>query len=105
MTNKEDGTGGRRMNLIDKDALLRKKKYPFKTGDGAFSKTDYFMKLSDILNASVIDPLPDITEVNCLRQTGEWVDGTQGFYCSKCNEIDINHYEHNYCPFCGVRMT
>lgn len=39
-----------------------------------------------------------------LRPTGEWEERTQGFACSKCDYYDRDYYEHNFCPFCGVRM-
>lgn len=38
------------------------------------------------------------------RPQGEWLDGTQGYYCSNCETIDNFYFEHNFCSFCGSRM-
>jgi rubrerythrin len=38
------------------------------------------------------------------RPTGEWIEGTQGFYCSKCDYYDRDYFEHNFCPNCGVTI-
>lgn len=38
------------------------------------------------------------------RPRGEWVEGTQGYFCSKCDYYDNQHYEHKYCPNCGADM-
>ena len=45
----------------------------------------------------------------CLRASrerpqGEWIEGTQGYYCSKCETIDKFYFEHNFCPICGADM-
>lgn len=39
------------------------------------------------------------------RSQGEWIDGTQGYYCSNCDYYDKQHYEHKYCPNCGAKMN
>ena len=38
------------------------------------------------------------------RPQGEWEEGTQGYFCSNCDEIDYAYYEHNFCPYCGADM-
>ena len=38
------------------------------------------------------------------KKLGEWVEGTQGYYCSKCDYIDKEYYDHRFCPNCGVKM-
>ena len=45
----------------------------------------------------------------CLRASrerpqGEWIEGTQGYYCSECETIDRFYFEHNFCPNCGASM-
>ena len=45
-----------------------------------------------------------LSEWETERPRGEWVDGTQGYYCSKCNELDNFYFEHNFCPKCGADM-
>lgn len=35
------------------------------------------------------------------RLRGEWIEGTQGYYCSRCNEIDQFYFDHSFCPICG----
>ena len=39
-----------------------------------------------------------------LRPKGKWEEGTQGYYCSKCDYYDQSHFEHNFCPNCGADM-
>ena len=38
------------------------------------------------------------------RPQGEWIEGTQGYYCSECETIDRFYFEHNFCPNCGASM-
>lgn len=38
------------------------------------------------------------------RPKGEWIEGTQGYYCSNCENIDSFYFEHNFCPNCGASM-
>ena len=35
---------------------------------------------------------------------GEWVEGSQGYYCSLCDEYDQFYFEHDFCPNCGADM-
>lgn len=46
---------------------------------------------------------PDFANL-MLEHPGEWIEGTQGYFCSKCDYYDTQHYEHKFCPNCGVRM-
>ena len=39
------------------------------------------------------------------RPQGEWIEGTQGYYCSECETIDRFYFEHNFCPNCGASMS
>lgn len=38
------------------------------------------------------------------RPHGEWIEGSQGYFCSNCNEYDKFYFDHNFCPICGARM-
>ena len=38
------------------------------------------------------------------RPQSEWIEGTQGYYCSECETIDRFYFEHNFCPNCGASM-
>lgn len=42
--------------------------------------------------------------INEDRPQGEWIEGTQGYYCSECEDIDSFYFEHNFCPNCGADM-
>lgn len=35
---------------------------------------------------------------------GEWIEGTQGHYCSECDAVDQFYFEHDFCPKCGADM-
>lgn len=38
-------------------------------------------------------------------EEGKWEEGTQGYYCSKCDYYDQSYFEHTFCPNCGAWMT
>ena len=46
----------------------------------------------------------DAIEAYKSRPHGQWVEGTQGYYCSECETIDKSYYEHYFCPKCGADM-
>lgn len=67
----------------------------------------------EIDNAPTV-PIPDFKEgykqaiidgkTNFKRPQGEYIDATQGHYCSECYEIDYAYYDHKFCPYCGAAM-
>ena len=53
----------------------------------------------------------DIEDACCMAiealeepKQGEWVEGSQGYYCSLCDEYDQFYFEHDFCPNCGADM-
>ena len=78
------------MRLIDADYL---KNLPFER----MIHTDFgetAIPIEEIDNAQTVEARPQ----------GEWEEGTQGYYCSKCDYYDQSYFEHNFCPNCGADM-
>lgn len=89
------------MRLIDADAL--KEEVNKKNIVGRFNT------LLLIDNAPTVEPTFGLfKELLCTdcekRPQGEYINGTQGYYCSLCYEIDYAYYDHKFCPYCGADM-
>ena len=53
--------------LIDVDKLNKKKKYLFKTENGAFPKSEYFIKADDLFSAPTVEAIPKADYENRLK--------------------------------------
>lgn len=90
--------------LIDADDLKKA------VLDLDLDNSPYWLVVKAIDNAPTVTP--DMAQVlayesgkaSAERPTGEWIEGTQGFYCSKCDYYDRDYFEHNFCPNCGVTI-
>lgn len=53
------------MRLIDADRLNKKKKFSFQTVGGCFPKSEWFLKVDDLLSAPTIDAVPVVRCKDC----------------------------------------
>ena len=90
------------MRLIDADKLKAKKKYCFEIKSGVFPQSDYFIKLTDIINAPTVEAEP-------IRH-GHWtitdqdVMGCKEYTCSICGHDTEGWKATHYCENCGAKM-
>lgn len=53
--------------LVDADKLNKKKKYLFQTENGAFPKSEYFIKADDLFSAPTVEAIPKADYENRLK--------------------------------------
>ena len=83
--------------LIDANALNRKKKYSFQTVGGCFPKSEWFIKLDDLLDAPTVDA------VEVIHAKWENVQKGKGC-CSNCHRLDSVDSLATHCRYCGAKM-
>lgn len=84
----------KRLDLIDRKALNRKKKYSFQTVGGCFPKSEWFIKVDDLFAAPRVDAVEVVRCKDCKRRGGvmcpveesvyqyPWFDTKDDGFCS-----------------------
>ena len=96
--------------MADKEYIEREKAYELARTSDYYS--DFHKSIADLTSLKELledTPAADVVEV----KHGEWIycpetiNLRSHFYCSVCNDIQLEHYVKNsfeYCPNCGARM-
>lgn len=90
MGRSEDG-GEMMDDLISRHAVL----------DIVDSYSESLSNVEDVTQDIISDILA-LPSVQPIQKTGHWIDCSNGWMCSECN--NDNTFDTNYCPNCGCHM-
>ena len=96
---REDAVHALRKALWDYEDKTEKQ---FRERDELDYEEWYFHRIFvQAMNDEDVEAICKLPSVN-VRQTGEWIDSSNGWMCSECNRD--NTFDTNYCPNCGADM-